>query len=306
MNFSISLFSVPVITFIFFDPLYTLQVCILASVSAFSAYVISAPTMVTLIAGNYSVKSYILTTGSGLLIEIVLISALICVCSFQSKKIFLKYSAYNHKNQELKNQVLYSFAEIVEQCDSATGEHVKRTSQIVALIVNYIEEHKMYENEISKEELKLFVNAAPLHDIGKIKVPDAILNKPGRLNAEEFEIITQHTVEGDKILQQTLKNIEDPLYLKIARQMTLHHHEKWDGTGYPEHLAGSNIPLSARIMAIADVFDALSCERPYKKAFSKEQVFSELAHSSCTHFDPDLVVVMQALRSELEKIYWNK
>lgn len=304
LNLSLTRIAVPLITFVFFDPVYTCGVCILSSLSTLAACVIRAPMVITLITGDYTVKSYLLTTGSGLLIELILMSGLICACSVQSRKIFLKYSAYNHKNQELKNQVVYSFAEIVEQCDTNTGEHVKRTSQIVDLIVNYIENHKIYSDEISKEELKLFTVAAPLHDIGKIKIPDSILNKPGRLNAEEFEIIKQHSAEGDKIIQNTLKTIEDPLYIEIAHQMTRYHHEKWDGTGYPDHLAGSEIPLSARVMAIADVFDALSSERPYKKPYTKDQVFSEISHSSGTQFDPDMVVIVQALRPELEKIYW--
>ncbi len=304
LNLSLARIVVPLITFVFFDPVYTFGVCILASISALAACVIRAPLAITLITGNYTVKTYILTTGSGLLIELILISCLICACSVQSRKIFLKYTAYNNRNQELKNQVVYSFAEIVEQCDTNTGEHVKRTSQIVQLIVDYIESHKIYSNEISREELKFFTVAAPLHDIGKIKIPNTILNKPGRLTPDEFEVIKQHSEEGDKIIQNTLKSIEDPLYLEIAHQMTRYHHEKWDGTGYPDHLAGSTIPLSARVMAIADVFDALSSERPYKKPFTKEQVFSEIAHSSGTQFDPDMVVIVQALRPELEKIYW--
>jgi HD-GYP domain-containing protein (c-di-GMP phosphodiesterase class II) len=148
--------------------------------------------------------------------------------------------------------------------------------------------------------------AAPLHDIGKIKVPDYILSKPAPLSEEEYTIIKNHPVESERIIRRTLNNVEDNHFVNIASEVSLYHHEKWDGTGYPKHLKGEEIPVSARIMAIADVFDALCSERPYKEAFSVEKAFQILEESREKHFDTVMVDIMVALRPVLEGIYEGK
>ena len=145
--------------------------------------------------------------------------------------------------------------------------------------------------------------AAPLHDIGKMKVPDAILSKPGKLTPEEYEIIKTHSEEGAKIIDRTMSQIEDPVYINFAREMALSHHEKWNGEGYPQKLKGEEIPISARIMAVADVFDALCSARSYKKAFTMDEAYDILRENSGTHFEPVLVDVMLNIREELETIY---
>lgn len=144
--------------------------------------------------------------------------------------------------------------------------------------------------------------AAPLHDIGKIKISDVVLNKPGKLTPEEFEVIKTHAESGGEIIEKTLTDIESDSYLKVAREMALYHHEKWNGTGYPYHLSGEDIPLCARIMAVVDVFDALTSKRVYKDAFPVEKAFRILEESSGSHFDPKIVGTFLAHKEEVTQV----
>ena len=147
--------------------------------------------------------------------------------------------------------------------------------------------------------------AAPLHDIGKMKVPDIILSKPGKLEPDEYEVIKTHSLEGAKIIDKIMPKIGDAEYIKYAREMALNHHEKWNGEGYPNGLKEQEIPISARIMAVADVFDALCSKRSYKKPFTIDQAYSIMEESRGIHFEPILVDVIIALRPKLEQIYAN-
>jgi HD-GYP domain-containing protein (c-di-GMP phosphodiesterase class II) len=146
------------------------------------------------------------------------------------------------------------------------------------------------------------VNSAPLHDIGKIKIPDSILNKPGKLTDEEYEIMKTHTTAGKKILEKAIDTMEGDNYLKEARNMAAYHHERWDGKGYPEGLHGEVIPLSARIMAIADVFDALTSPRIYKPAFPLAKALDIITDGSGTQFDPKCVEAFMDSLSEAKVI----
>lgn len=204
---------------------------------------------------------------------------------------------------EMQNQIVFSFADMIESRDGTTGQHIKRTSTIVSLLAKNLREHNLYADKLLPSDYDMIALAAPLHDIGKIKVPDSILSKPGKLTVEEFETIKTHPVEGEKIISRTMTHIENERYLKLAREMALYHHEKWDGQGYPEGLVGEEIPVSARIMAIADVFDALCSVRSYKDAYSVSQAFAILEDSRGSHFEPCLVDAMKVLKPELEKIY---
>lgn len=206
---------------------------------------------------------------------------------------------------DMQNQIVFSFADMIESRDGSTGLHVKRTSQIVELLSKRLMEKGTYGEMINPLEYEMIALAAPLHDIGKIKIPDAILSKPGKLTDEEFSTIKTHPVEGEKIIRKTMAKIEDERYLAIARDMALYHHEKWNGTGYPMGLKGAEIPVCARIMAVADVFDALCSARCYKKAFSIDEAYAIFEDSSGTHFEPVLVEILKELRSELEQIYQN-
>ena len=203
----------------------------------------------------------------------------------------------------MQNRIVYSFADMIESRDGTTGQHVKRTSLVVDLLTRYLKKNNIYSDELKSEDYNLISLAAPLHDIGKIKVPDRILSKPGKLTDEEFDIIKTHPEVGEKIINKTMFKIEDERYLTIAREMALYHHEKWNGQGYPKGLKEDRIPISARIMAVADVFDALCSARSYKKAFTIEEAFRIIDESKGAHFEPVLVDAMHDLEPELREIY---
>ena len=186
--------------------------------------------------------------------------------------------------EKIQSDLINSLAEVVEERDENTGDHIQRTVGHVKTIIAQIKKTDPYR--ISDEFSKNVVLAAPMHDIGKIKIPDHILNKPGRLTPEEFEIMKLHTVYGGDIVARTMGGIEEKDYVEVARNIALYHHERFDGTGYPKGLKGTEIPLEARIMAIADVYDALVSDRVYKKAFSKETAKQILREGSGTQFDP--------------------
>jgi len=200
------------------------------------------------------------------------------------------------KTQEiikLQHSVIASFANIVEARDGITGQHVKRTSAYVEIITKALQKNSKYKDLLNNQATELIIDAAPLHDIGKIGIPDSILTKPGRLTEEEFKIIQSHCETGSQIIAETLASVEDSKYLTIAQEMAHYHHEKWDGSGYPCGLRGEEIPLCARIMAIADVYDALCSKRSYKDAFSKEHALEIILENAGKHFDPDIVAVFQ-------------
>lgn len=210
--------------------------------------------------------------------------------------------ASNARLRDIQNKIISSFADLVESRDDFTGQHIKRTSEYLRLLVNHLAGKQNYAAQLMEGQREMMIKAAPLHDIGKIKIPDDILNKPGRLTAEEFEIIKTHTMEGHSIIEKTLSNIESREYIKIASQMALYHHEKWDGSGYPCKLSGEDIPLCARIMAVVDVFDALTSKRVYKEAFTSELAFDILAESKGSHFDPEIADAFIEIREQVNQV----
>ena len=160
----------------------------------------------------------------------------------------------------------------------------------------------VYADQLTDEFISNVFKSAPLHDVGKIMVPDAILNKPGKLTDEEFEIMKSHAAEGGKIIEQMIEKVPESEYLYEAKNLATYHHEKWNGKGYPEGLAGEAIPLSARIMAVADVFDALVSDRCYKKGFPYPKALSIIREESGSHFDPKVVDAFFAVQDEALQI----
>lgn len=211
----------------------------------------------------------------------------------------------NKKIIYIQEQTIYGMANLIESRDSDTGEHVKRTSLYVELLVNAAKEAGYHKEIITDEYIELLKKAAPMHDIGKIAVPDSILKKPGKLTEAEFKQIQNHTVAGGKIIREVLSNIESEDYVKIAADVATSHHERWDGNGYPYKLKGEEIPLEARIMAIADVFDALVSPRCYKDTFSADEAFEIISLSKGTHFDPVLTDLFVSKKSEVVEILKN-
>ena len=207
---------------------------------------------------------------------------------------------------ELENtyrHMMHSFADIIESRDGSTGNHVKRTTAYVGIILKGMKRHNYYREILTQDYMDELLQAAPMHDIGKISTPDSILQKPGRLTDEEFDIMKKHTTSGAEIIQKTLHTMGDQDFVNLVTNVALSHHEKWNGTGYPQGLAGQDIPLCARIMAIADVFDAVSAKRCYRDAMTLEQSFKIIEEGSGTAFEPLLVDVFMELKDEVINVH---
>jgi putative two-component system response regulator len=189
---------------------------------------------------------------------------------------------------ELQDAILKTVADLVESRDDITGGHIERTQRGVALLVEALEGHPAYGREIAAWDIKLLLQSSQLHDVGKIAISDRILQKPGRLTPEEFDEMKKHTAFGGRIIEKIEAATSASDFLKYAKIFARTHHEKWDGTGYPLGLKGEDIPIQGRIMALADVYDALVSERPYKKAFTHGEAVKIIQEARGTHFDPVL------------------
>ena len=200
------------------------------------------------------------------------------------------------------SEIVTSFATLVESRDSSTGSHVKRTKSYVKILLDEIKTNNLYSSIMTKDFEDKMMNAAPMHDIGKISIPDTILQKPGKLTDEEYSVMKKHSVLGGEIIQEIFKDMDDKEFLNIAYDVTRYHHEKWNGNGYPEGLVGKEIPFSARIMAIADVFDAISAKRCYRDAMPLEKCFAIIKEGKGVDFDPVLTDLFLNAREKVEKV----
>jgi HD-GYP domain-containing protein (c-di-GMP phosphodiesterase class II) len=205
----------------------------------------------------------------------------------------------------MHNNLIKSMAKLVESRDNSTGGHIVRTSDVVEILMNEIMKDKEFvkSHNITEEFRRNIIKAAPLHDIGKIAVDDAILKKPGRFTDEEFNQMKSHAPEGAKVLHSILENTEDEEFKIVAENVAHYHHERMDGSGYPEGLVGNAIPLEARIMAIADVYDALVSKRVYKDSMSFEQADKIMMESMGKHFDIELQKFYLAAKRDIERYY---
>jgi putative two-component system response regulator len=190
----------------------------------------------------------------------------------------------------------------MEYRDGVTGGHIERTQGYLGVLLNAMSESGLYSEETSTWEKGLVLQSAQLHDVGKIAIKDSILLKPGRLTDEEFEIIKTHAAFGERVIEKIKESTSERSFLEYARILAGSHHEKWDGTGYPRSLKGEEIPLLGRIMAIADVYDALVSDRPYKNAFSHEDAAKIISDGRGTHFDPALVDLFLSVSGQFEEI----
>ena len=201
---------------------------------------------------------------------------------------------------DMQSHMISGLANLIENRDIDTGGHISRTSRYVKTLAEDARKDGVYADVIDDRFINLMYTLAPMHDIGKIIIPDRILKKPGRLTAEEFEQMKQHAAVGGSVVREVFSGITDEEYLSFASDIATYHHERWDGTGYPSGLKGEEIPLSARIMAIADVFDALVSERCYKTAMSAEEAYEIIREGAGTHFDPQLSAVFINHKTEFE------
>ena len=204
---------------------------------------------------------------------------------------------------KLQNGLVLVLADMVESRDQCTGDHVRKTAAYAGIILRQMQKEGIYADQLSEEFISEVVNSAPLHDVGKITVSDAILNKPGKLTDEEFNAMKSHTTEGGKIIDKAITLVsEESGFLTEARNMAACHHEKWNGKGYPNGASGEDIPLSARVMAVADVFDALVSRRSYKEPFTVEKAFDIIRNDAGTHFDPLVVQAFLDAGDEVRRV----
>ena len=202
----------------------------------------------------------------------------------------------------LQNAVLATVADLVEFRDALTGGHIARTQLYLETLIAELSQTGPYADELMAWDLELFLLSAQLHDVGKIAISDRVLNKPGKLTPEEFELMKTHVTAGLDAIGNIIRHIGQHAFLHYALLVAGAHHEKWDGSGYPIGLKGTNIPLAGRLMAIADVYDALVSARPYKRAFSHEEACKIIDEGAGTHFDPVLVDAFRKVEGEFARI----
>jgi len=215
----------------------------------------------------------------------------------------IKVSAKTTEVFNLQNAVLTTVADLVEFRDELTGGHIARTQYYLKMLTDEILLGEEYVEEVKKWDMNIFLSSAELHDVGKIAISDLILNKPGKLTPEEFEIMKTHVTAGVEAIEKIMRETKEHAFLHHALLIAGTHHEKWDGSGYPIGLKGTNIPLEGRLMAIADVYDALISERPYKKAFSHDEACKIIVEGAGTHFDPVLIKVFIRVKDKFENIH---
>ncbi len=203
------------------------------------------------------------------------------------------------RRNNMQSHVIEDLAALIETRDQSTGEHVIRTKTYVGMIARALRARGRFPDRLTDGDIEEMRNAAPLHDVGKISVSDTILLKPGKLTAEEFEEMKKHAPRGGKVIRYIFRNLEDPAFLKMAEEIAVNHHEWWNGRGYPAGRKEEEIPLSARIMAAADVYDALVSPRVYKEPISPEEALDIIESESGTHFDPEVVLAMKSIRPQL-------
>ena len=252
-------------------------------------------TITTCIVAALAVTVYQMIHPQALLTSLVSVFVIIGAYLNMENPLFQKLSAYN-------KEMVMGFATLVENRDGNTGGHIRRTTTYVEMLAKELKNRGLYKDELTEDYIKYLIMAAPMHDVGKIAIPDAILQKPGKLTAEEFDVMKTHAAKGGEIIKETFKSMGDDEYEKIAYQVARFHHEKWNGKGYPEGLSRKEIPLCARIMAVADVFDAVSAKRCYRDAMPLEQCFSIIENGSGQDFDPYIADVFLDMKEIITNI----
>ncbi len=203
---------------------------------------------------------------------------------------------------EGRDMMIFSLAKLAESRDEDTGEHLERMREYSRIIAEELMSWPKFAPIVDGQFVELIYLTSPLHDIGKVGIPDCILRKPGKLTPEEFEVMKQHTLIGAETLKASAQAYSDATFLWMAYEIAVNHHERWDGTGYPNQIRGEDIPLSARVVSVADVYDALTSKRVYKPAFSHEKSIEIILEGRGTQFDPDIVDAFMKLESRIREI----
>jgi len=237
---------------------------------------------------------------SYLIFSIVLLYLLLTVFKFRQEE--QKVLARTKELLLTQDSTIESMATLAEYRDPETGGHIKRTREYIKILAEKMQENKKYKDILTESVIDMLYKSAPLHDIGKVGVPDHILLKPDDLTEDEFEIMKRHTLMGRDVIRAAKANLGRDSFLKFAEEMAYTHQEKWDGSGYPQGLQGEDIPISGRLMALADVYDALISRRPYKKPYPHQEAINSIKISSGKHFAPDVVDAFLELEKEFRDI----
>jgi putative two-component system response regulator len=207
-----------------------------------------------------------------------------------------------HQLAMVQEATIESLSSLVETRDPETGGHIKRTQNYIKLLAEYLKNRPRFRPILDDETIDLLCKSAPLHDIGKVGVSDKILLKPSELTEKEFEGMKQHTVYGRDAILSAERKLGSTSFLRFAREIIYTHHEKWDGSGYPEGLKGDQIPIAGRLMALADSYDALTSKRVYKSQISHEKAVQIIIGEKGSHFDPDVVDAFLEVKEEFRQI----
>ena len=249
-----------------------------------------------------NIMEYFIPNVLGFSLEFFFVFLFTTAITKQFYKTIFQIKSKSSQIDVIQDKLIQAFADTVEMNDPTTGMHVKRTSEYVRLISTRLKELGYYKEILTTENIKLFTKAAPLHDIGKFSISNNILTKPGKYTEEEYEEMKTHAERGHELIEKEFYGLENEDFVIVASFMAWSHHEKWDGTGYPLGFKGLEIPLCARIMAAADVLDALLNVRQYKRAFSIEETFDIFRQEQGKQFEPCIVEAVLSLKSEIMEI----
>lgn len=220
------------------------------------------------------------------------------VMAFHTNEMIRRIRKHAHEISLTRDATILTLASLAEARDNETGAHILRTQRYVRALAKKLQNHPRFREELDDATIELMYKSAPLHDIGKVGIPDRILLKPGKLTDEEFAIMKQHAEIGARALNISESQLGENSFLDLAREIALAHHEKWDGSGYPKGLKGEEIPVSGRLMAVADVYDALITRRVYKPPFTHEKAMRIILDGKGTHFDPDIIDALLEIENE--------
>ena len=204
--------------------------------------------------------------------------------------------------RRLQNSLVFVLADMVESRDKTTGGHIERTTAYIKILMNAMMERGVYIEDMRDWNLEVVASSARLHDLGKIAVSDLILNKPDKLTTKEYEVMKTHAMEGERNIERIVSRSGNEAFLRHAKLFAGYHHEHWDGTGYPHGLKETAIPLQGRILAIADVYDALVSTRPYKRAFGHDEAMRIIMANAGTHFDPNIADVLSEVEDQFKEV----
>lgn len=293
---------IPFLSCLYLNYRFTIAVCFLSyNLFALGFWFKSEELAAQLSSGISHVDWYFTEMGGYTMVSLFVLLGTISV-SRMLNRAFSRVRDTTMQVNHIQAKLIKAFADTVEFNDETTGLHVKRTSQYVKLIAHRLYEMGYYKDELTPHQIDLFTQAAPLHDIGKFSVPNTILCKPGKYTPEEYNIMKKHAQAGHELIEREFHGLEDEEFVKTASNMAWYHHEKWDGTGYPRGIKGTDIPLCGRIMAAADVLDALLSRRLYKDAFEMEKTFEIIEDLRGKQFEPCIVDALITLKPEIMQI----